>query len=111
MLWQRQVPEVVPLPLPAALARAACLELLDCGPCMAGLLLRSSDGALLCALPALRHVVLPCPEEGPPAEGEEGADVAHQRAQRRALDDVAAELAAVRQLEVEEGSEGNPYEC
>ena len=110
VLWQRQEPDVVPLPLPEALAHASALEVLDCGPCMGGLQLRSSDGAMLCALPALRRVVLPCPEDVSPDEGAEGADVARQHAQRRALDDVAAELAAVRQLQVEEASEGHPCE-
>ena len=109
-MWQRQEPDVVPLPLPEAPTHATALEVLDCGPCMGGLQLRPCDGALLCALPALRRVVLPCPEEGPPAEGAEDADVARQNAQRRVLDDVAAELAAVRQLQVEEASEGHPCE-
>ena len=77
---------------------------------------RTTSGAAIqssgvgCALPALRRLVLPCPEDVSPDEGAEGADVARQHAQRRALDDVAAELAAVRQLQVEEASEGHPCE-
>ena len=81
-----------------------------CRPCMGGLELRVSDGALLRVLPALRRLLLPAPEAGPPSANEQGADLARQRRQRHVLDALVAELAGSG-LHVEESPEGHPFDA